>query len=871
MEGKNKDNIRFETVLNEYSIERFTIIGVLIGFVFPVLSWLVDLIINDLPLSPKGLFTIHVQNPMHFIIDGIPIVLGIISYFMAKKGESNRKFYISTIKSSVNTIKTNAELARKIGKGDFSVDIQNINVNDKLGKSLLLMRDNLIETSLKEKELNWIARGKEQVADVLRKHNNIDSLSYETIVTLIKYIEAVQGAFYLYNEDTYKLENIATYAYNRRKYLKQEFSIGQGIVGQAAFEKEYIYRKEIPNDYVTVSSGIVGDKKPSTILVVPLLSDRKLQGVLEFASLNEDLPLKTVNLINELSVIIAQTIFNLKVNIRTSRLLIDSQELTKKLQKNETELKEKAEEMIIAQKELQDSNKKLEIQFKEVERGRKRQYSLLENASEVITIYDDKGIVKYVSPSVKGILGYEPNEMEGQNRFDRGDSILQKAFNDILENPKHQRTFEYKYEKKNKEPVWLETTGRNLLGNHAIGGILFNTRDITVRKIAEKAQRMSGEMQALSENSPDMIARLSPEGKFFYVNPVLETITGLEKKYLNQKKLKEIKANEEIINFFEEGLNIVTTSEKKHKIETTLPTIDGKRIMQVNIIPEYNNENEMETILFVAHDITERKRIELEIEKKNKDITESINYAQRIQSTIIPDFNKILKVLPKSFIYYKPRDIVSGDIPWFYEKDNYVYIAAVDCTGHGVPGALLSFISYFTLNRIADHDEDFTAGEILDQLHIGVRKTLKQDQVDANARDGMDIAFCKINKKNNEVQYSGAHRPLYHICDGKLIQYKGNPKAIGGIPTRRKKEANFVNHIVNIKKGDKLFFFSDGMPDQIGGPKGRKYQARRIREVVMSNINFSMQEFGDFFKKDFEIWKGKQKQIDDVILIGIEF
>jgi PAS domain S-box-containing protein len=813
----------------------------------------------------------HLSDPLYFIIDLTPLLLAIAFYLVSKAVNKNSNYLHQMLSERNLLIQKNAELANRIGRGDFNVETEYIDENDKLGSALLLMLNNLKETSIRETEQSWITKGKETVSDVLRQQNNIADLAFNTLVSLINYTEMVQGAFYIYDDEKLKLINIATYAYGRKKYINQEFSIGQGLAGQAAFEKELIYRTEVPDTYISISSGILGDKKPGTILISPLISDDKLQGVIEMASIYDKLPNKSVMLIEELSGIIAQTLFNLKVNARTEKLLKDSQKLANSLKANEDVLRQNAKDMKHTQLELQRSNRNLAAQIEEVEKGQKRMHSLLENASEVISIYDENGIVQYVSPSVKNILGYEMDEMLGTNRFERGESILLDAFKDLIENPKITKTFEYRYEKKNHGIVWLETTGRNLIDNPAIGGIIFNTRDITVRKVAEEAQRMSGEMQALSENSPDMIIRLSPEGKFFYANPIVEKIMGVPRAGLRQKKFSEVQFNPEIIKFFEEGIENVKLTKRKFEGEKTLPTVEGKRIMQVNIIPEFNKNHDVETILFVAHDITLRKNIELEIEKKNKDITESINYAQRIQSAIIPDTKLIKQYIPNSFIFYTPRDIVSGDFPWFFVHDDNIYIAAVDCTGHGVPGALLSFIGYFLLNSIVDHDRGLTAGQVLDMLHNGVRRTLRQDADDASARDGMDIALCRINYKRKELQYAGAHRPLYHVSGDKLDEYKGNSQAIGGIPPRRSEEENFNNHVISYKPGDRIYFFSDGLPDQIGGDSGRKYQARRIRDAVLKYHNLTMEEIEKFFKEDFKDWKGDQKQIDDVLLVGIEF
>jgi PAS domain S-box-containing protein len=652
------------SILKGFSIAEITFYGVLAGLVFPVIAWSYDFFFNGVSFS--GVWQMHLDNPLHFIIDSAPIVLGIAVYIISKRTMARRQYLQQIILERNKVIQRNAELANRIGKGEFEVKTDHIDESDKLGKALLLMLNNLKETSVREAEQTWIARGKESVSDVLRQQNNIADLAFNTLVSLIDYTEIVQGAFYVYDDEKERLVNIATYAYGRKKYVNQEFKVGQGLAGQAAFEKDLIYRTEIPDSYVTITSGILGDKKPSSILITPLISDEKLQGVIELASVYEEIPKKTIALIEEMSGIIAQTLFNLKVNARTENLLEESQKLAATLKKNEEVLRQNAKEMKHTQLELQRSNRNLEAQIEEVEKGQKRIHSLLENASEVISIYDKQGIVQYVSPSVKRILGYEMDEMLGTNRFERGESILFDVFKELLENPETTKTFEYRYEKKNHGIVWLETTGRNLLDNPAIGGIIFNTRDITVRKVAEEAQRMSGEMQALSENSPDMIVRLNPEGQFFYANPMVEKLTGVPRAGLKQKKISEVQFNPEIIEFFTEGIDNVKLTKRKYEGEKMLPTVEGKRIMQVNVIPEFNKNHDVETILFVAHDITERKSIELEIEKKNKDITESINYAQRIQSAIIPDTKLIKQFIPNSFIFYKPRDVVSGDFPWFF-------------------------------------------------------------------------------------------------------------------------------------------------------------------------------------------------------------
>ena len=876
MKSTHRRKIQLRKLLLGYGTEsRFPTGLVLISLIFPLVAWMVEFILRNHEFTFYGFLEMHKTSPLVFLIDIIPIVAGIVGYKLEGWLENMETYYEHSIEDKKSIIQRNAYFAKQIGEGKLDIDQNAFDENDLLGQSLIRMRDNLLKTSQKESERSWITAGKDKIATILRLHNDLDELAYDTLVNLIEYIKVVQGAFYIYDEDEKIIENRATYAYNRRKYVNQRFKIGEGLVGQAAFEMDIIYRKEIPEDYLSITSGLLKEQKPNTILVVPLITDEKLQGVLEFASLEKDITPLTINFLKELSDVIARTLFNLKVNKRTEKLLQDSQKMTEELKENEEELRQNAEEMRATHEELERSNAKLEQQITEVENAQKRLHSLLENASEVISIYDQELNLKYISPSVANIYGFTPDEMIDGKDMDRltakGTKEIQQMFKRLLDDPSETIVIQYTYMNKAGKKIYVETTGRNLLNDEAIAGIILNSQDITERKRAEKEERMKSKMQALSENSPDMIMRMNEEGQFFYANPIVKIFTGVDNKTIVTRKLHEVEFNDEIKNFFTEAIKDTVESGQKQNYETVFPTNFGETIMQVSTIPEFNEENELETILFVAHDITEQKKIENEIKEKNKNITESINYAERIQKSLLPSTIHIQEFLPKSFIFYRPRDVVSGDFPWFFQKDDYIYIAAVDCTGHGVPGALLSFIGYFILNNVVDHDDGINAGKILDRFHLGVRSALKQDKAGANARDGMDIAFCKINLKTNQLDYAGAHRPLYLLRNNELFEYKGNRKAIGGIPLGKKPEKDFKNYELQMEKGDKIFFFSDGLPDQVGGPNKRKYQPKRIREHLKENAELSMAQYNDFSNKDFLKWKGDNKQIDDVLLIGIEF
>lgn len=780
----------------------------------------------------------------------------------------------AAVSNLVSTLRNHADFARKIGEGKYDVEFQPASAEDVLGNALITMRDNIRRAEQRDEERNWIVSGVAEVGQILRSGNSLQEVGYEVIAYIVQKIGAVQGAFYVVNENAegeQLIELVASYAYAKRKYLKSTFRFGEGLVGQAAIEQDTILRTEIPAHYLTISSGILGDRKPECLLLVPLITNETVYGVLELAGFERFNEVQ-IKFVEEISAITARTIFNIKVNERTLRLLAEAQQMSEELQAREKILRENAIIMEATQEELRRTNARLEEQIQEVNRSQKRMQLLLENASEVITIYEEDGSIRYISPSVESILGYTQEEMIGINDIiyvhPNSVAVARRMFRSLLENPDEKVMVQFEYLRKNGETIWLEATGNNLLSDPAIRGIVVNYRDITERRLAEREARMRGQMQSLSENSPDLITRITPDGKIFYINPVITAYTGKTPAELVGKRIRETGLNEEIVRQWANLLHGAITANRIIKTEMPLPALSGNRIMQVNAIPEQNENKEIESVLIVAHDITEMKEAEMEILSINRKITESINYARRIQSAILPDTAAIQKIFPDSFIYYRPRDVVSGDFPWFLQKGDDIYVAAVDCTGHGVPGALISLIGYFILNDVVNTRQVGDVGQILDLLNEGVTRTLRQD-VNATTRDGMDIALCKINLVSRKVQYAGAHRPLYYVINGELQVIKGDKFPIGGGHIRNR--IRFSSHEFSVSKGDSLYMFSDGLPDQFGGPDKRKFSPRQIREIISQNHDKPMNEIRRIFDQAFEQWRNGYMQTDDILLIGIKF
>jgi len=858
--------------------------GAAFGIIFPVISW--SILFYDLGLYPTldSIYIIHDTNILLWIIDLAPLILGLCCFFLGVRVNENASRLNTIIKNRESNYKELVGFAENIGKGNFSEEYKSAGEDDTLGLALNQMKDDLIINHNKEREENWLALGREKISALIRANSDIDGLTYALLTEIISYIEIVQGAVFLTENDDEKLslkerksvvelKMYAHYAYGRKKYTTNSYRLGEGLIGEAAIEQLTIHRTEIPDNYLTVTSGLIKDSKPKAILIVPFVTEEKLQGVIELSSFKKFTDIQ-IQLIEEIAEIVARALYNLKINEQTTLHLKESQEMTSELQEQQSMLQENALEMQNKQEEIQKANKELEVQMTAVENAQKRQYLLLENSSEVITIYSEDGEITYESPSITKILGYTQDEMLGINIFDnKSPSLTLIKLRELLlytkENPTDKKVIEVAYAKKTGEEVSLEVVGINLLDEPAINGIVFNFRDITERLLAEKAQIMRGKMQSLSENSEDIIVRLDLEGYFQYANPMLEKITGVETVDINTKKYTEAGFNDNLVESWSAIIDEVKAEQKLLVKEMIFPFEGSDKIMLVNAIPEFSVEEELETILLVSHDITQRKAQEVILEATNKKITDSINYAKRIQNAIIPSIEEIKKDLSETFMFYKPKDVVSGDFPYYFKKGKYAYYAAIDCTGHGVPGAMMSLIGYLLLNDILNGTEILSPADVLLKLHQGVVRTLKQDDLENKAADGMDMALCRIDLETNEIQYSGAHRPLYHLRNGELTQYKGDKYPIGG--NQYKGKNNYQNHLVEIQDGDSVFFFSDGFPDQFGGPEQLKYGPKRIRTSIVENEGVDFDKYHDIFSDDYHEWMGDTKQIDDVLLIGIKF
>src|ERR1035437_3534270 len=303
-----------------------------------------------------------------------------------------------------------------------------------------------------------------------------------------------------------------------------------------------------------------------------------------------------------------------------------------------------------------------------------------------------------------------------------------------------------------------------------------------------------------------------------------------------------------------EALSAKTISQEKEKQEILS---QQKEKLEVQVAERTKEISEQKKV------IEEQKQI---VEEKNKDITDSILYAKRIQQAKLPKQEEIKSTFPQSFVLFKPKDIVSGDFYYFTKNHHGIFIAAADCTGHGVPGAFMSIIGSEKLDDAVSQSAD--TSEILKQLNKGIKTSLRQSGSDESTRDGMDIAICRVDLENRIVKYAGANRPLWLIRKGctEVEEIKATKTAIGGLTEDTQ---HFETHEIKLQQGDTFYIFSDGYADTFSGQNGQKLMTKNFKEILLGIQDKTMQEQEKHLDVFIENWKAGTEQVDDILVIGV--
>ncbi|HEY6160424.1 MAG TPA: tetratricopeptide repeat protein [Bacteroidia bacterium] len=255
------------------------------------------------------------------------------------------------------------------------------------------------------------------------------------------------------------------------------------------------------------------------------------------------------------------------------------------------------------------------------------------------------------------------------------------------------------------------------------------------------------------------------------------------------------------------------------------------------------------------------------VDEKNKEILDSIHYAQRIQAAILPPGDELRRSFPESFLLFLPKDIVSGDFYWVSEREEFIFYAVCDCTGHGVPGSFMSMLGTALLNEVVNEKKITEPADILDMLRVKIILALKQRGVSGENKDGMDMCLVRINKQKTELVYAAANNSLYLVRNGELTDHKGDKQPVG---ISGGNSMQFSQHCLLLRQGDCIYAFTDGYADQFGGPKGKKFKYRQLEELLVLNASRGMNEQKEILENKFLSWKSDHAQVDDVCAIGIK-
>ena len=344
------------------------------------------------------------------------------------------------------------------------------------------------------------------------------------------------------------------------------------------------------------------------------------------------------------------------------------------------------------------------------------------------------------------------------------------------------------------------------------------------------------------------------------IKKLVENVTRITDGHLNERA--EVLGNNEITTLSEKFNFMI------ERLERSYNELEQKVIERTAEIRKQKEEIENQRDDLAEKNIKLEKAY-IEIEEQKKSITDSIHYAKRIQNAILPPDEFVLANLPESFVLYKPKDIVSGDFYWMNREDGRVMMAAVDCTGHGVPGAFMSIVGNHQLNYSVNVEGARIASDILDRLNEGVTRSLHQKKEGSSVKDGMDIALISVDKEKMELDFAGAFNPLYLVRNGEIEILKGDKFPIGAFIGEKLQKFN--NHKLKMQSGDTIYIFSDGYADQFGGEKGKKFKYKQFQDLLLEIQAKSMKDQKMILDKTITEWMGGLEQVDDILVIGVRF
>ena len=504
--------------------------------------------------------------------------------------------------------------------------------------------------------------------------------------------------------------------------------------------------------------------------------------------------------------------------------------------------------------------------------------NIVNNAQDIIYTVSPEGKFTFVNSSGSFVMGFENKELIGRFFTDlvHPEQIdkVRKFYIDQFRTKTKASYLEFKGVTKNKEIVWLGQNITSLFSpsdpNKIIGfqGVV---RNINKRKRAEHKLKKSEESFRIIVNTINDLFYLFDfrTDRFEYISPNAEQVLGIKQEFFY--------SGNSFFNEFiqKEDLPVAMKAEgqllrgESYNIEYRVVANGRTRWIHDRAFPIKNESGRVISYSGVSRDITDVKSAMLIIEQQNDEINQSISYAKNIQNSTLLDLEEIVSIYPDCFIYFNPRDVLSGD---FYLLDNFkttefgtlTAFVVADCTGHGVPGGMLSFLCNSLLREAFDNSEVNSTSEVLDFAKSKLGELFRSNS-ENHIHDGMDVALCAMTEDRSTLYFSGANLPLTIIRDGDIFEIRGDRQHVG----YSRKVAPFETQVVDLQKNDMIYLFSDGYQDQFGGEKGKKFMKRRLKELLIRIHEKPLEEQYNNIKLEFHDWKGELHQVDDICVMGI--
>lgn len=504
--------------------------------------------------------------------------------------------------------------------------------------------------------------------------------------------------------------------------------------------------------------------------------------------------------------------------------------------------------------------------------------NIINNAQDIIYTADTEGKFTFTNSSGSYIMGYTNNELVG-NYFtelvhpDEVDKV-RKFYTNQLRKRIKRSYLEFKGITKNKKTVWLGQNITSLFSptepNRVIGfqGVV---RDISKRKEAERKLQKSEESFRIIVNTINDLFYLFDfrTDRFEYISPNTEEVLGVPQEffYSGNSFFSEYVYSDDIKIAMKAEAQLLRG--EPYNIEYRVVTNGRTRWIHDRAFPIMNDQGRVISYSGVSRDITEVKSANLIIEQQNEEINQSISYAKNIQDSTLLTTDEIYSLYNDCFVFFNPRDVLSGD---FYVLDKFrteefgelTAFVVADCTGHGVPGGMLSFLCNSLLREAFAYPNVNSTSEVLDFVRDKLAELFRSNR-EKHIHDGMDIALCAMTEDKSTLYFSGANLPVTIVRNGDVFEIKGDRQHVG----YSRKKSDFTTQIIDIQKDDMIFLYSDGYQDQFGGEHGKKFMKKRLRDLLVKIHTKPLEEQYDLLKLEFHNWKREYHQVDDICVMGI--